>query len=171
MGSKDKKKVVYTSGSWDMFHVGHLNILEKSKSLGDVLVVGVSTDELITEYKNAPPVIPYEQRKQIIESLSCVDVAIKQTILTDIRQLEDYEVDIVTIGNDWKDKYLEGLEWMKKQPGKEVVYLEYTPGVSTTGIKRDIIRNTYDIIYAELQREIESMESWKNEQKPKEPSS
>ena len=167
MGSKDKKsKVVYTSGSWDMLHVGHLNILEKSKSLGDVLVVGVSTDELITEYKNAPPVIPYEQRKHIVESLSCVDVAIKQTILTDIRQLEEYEVDIVTIGNDWKDKYLEGLEWMKKQPGKEVVYLDYTPGVSTTGIKRDIIRNTYDIIYAELQRELESMESWKNKQKP-----
>ena len=160
MGSK-KQKIVYTSGSWDLFHVGHLNILERSKALGDVLVVGVSTDKLIEDYKGIPPIIPYEERLQIVESIGCVDMAVKQEVLTEIAQLIDLKIDLVTIGDDWKDKHLDGLEWMKKQPDKEVVYFEYTPGVSTTGIKRKIIQNTYDIISAELHREIEHMEEWK----------
>jgi len=158
---KNGKKIVYTSGSWDLLHVGHLNILEKSKALGSDLIVGVSTDELIEEYKGIPPIIPFEERLQLVESVGFVDRAVKQTVLTEIAQLEELEIDIVTIGDDWKDKHLDGLEWMNRQPGKEVVYFEYTPGVSTTSIKRRIIKNTYDIISAELQRELEHMEQWK----------
>lgn len=146
-----------------MFHVGHLNILERSKALGDYLIVGVSTDELIQDYKGMPPVIPYEERFRIVSAIGCVDKAVKQTILTEIRQLQEFDVDIVTIGDDWKNRYLEGLDWMMKQPGKQVVYFEYTPGVSTTGIKRNIIKNAYDIIYSELQREVQNAESWKKE--------
>jgi glycerol-3-phosphate cytidylyltransferase len=160
MGS-NKPKIVYTSGSWDLFHVGHLNILERSKAQGDVLVVGVSTDKLIENYKGIPPIIPYEERFQIIKSIGCVDMAVKQEVLTEIAQLKELNIDVVTIGDDWKDKHLDGLEWMKSQPDKEVVYFEYTPGVSTTGIKRKIIQNIYDIISAELRREIEHMEAWK----------
>jgi glycerol-3-phosphate cytidylyltransferase len=156
-------KIVFTSGSWDMFHVGHLNILEKSRALGDRLVVGVSTDELIEEYKGMPPVIPFEERLRIVSAMECVDVAVKQTILTEVRQLQEYDVDIVTIGDDWKEKYLEGLEWMEQQEGKEVVYFEYTPGVSTTGIKRKIIKNTYEIIAADMKREQKNIEHWKQE--------
>ena len=159
-----KSKVVYTSGSWDMFHVGHLNVLERSKEFGDVLIVGVSTDELIEEYKGMPPVIPFEERLRIIESIGCVDKAVKQTVLTEIAQLQELDVDVVTIGDDWKDKHLDGLEWMKGQPGKEVVYLEYTPGVSTTGIKRKIIQSSYEIISAEFKRETEHLEEWKRKQ-------
>ena len=91
-------------------------------------------------------------------------MAVKQTILTEIAQLQQYNVDIVTIGDDWKDKHLDGLEWMKAQPGKEVVYLEYTPGVSTTKIKKNIIQNAYEIIFSELSREIKHMEAWKQKQ-------
>ncbi len=155
---------VYTSGSWDMFHVGHLNILEKSRALGDRLVVGVSTDELIAEYKGMPPVIPFEERLRIVNSLKCVDLAIEQTILTEVRQLKEHDIDIVTIGDDWKEKYLEGLEWMKEQPGKEVVYFKYTPGVSTSGIKRKIINSTYEIIFADLKREEDNIEHWRARQ-------
>ena len=158
------KKIVYTSGSWDMFHVGHLNVLERSKACGDYLVVGVSTDDLIEEYKGFPPIIPFKERVRIVSALKCVDKVVKQTILTEIRQLQELDVDIVTIGDDWKDKHLDGLEWMKAQPRKEVVYLEYTPGVSTTGIKKKIIENSYQIISAELKREIEHMEKWKKAQ-------
>lgn len=160
----DITKRVFTSGSWDMFHVGHLNILERSKKHGDYLVVGVSTDELITEYKGIPPIIPFEERMRIVKSIGCVDEVVKQTKLTEIAQLIEYNIDIVTIGDDWKNKYLEGLEWMKNQPGKEVVYFDYTPGVSTTSIKKKIIQNTYEIISAEFQREINAMEEWKNKQ-------
>jgi glycerol-3-phosphate cytidylyltransferase len=157
-----KEKVVFTSGSWDMFHVGHLNVLRRSKELGDRLVVGVSTDELIADYKGSPPVIPFEERLEIVSSLKCVDVAVKQTVLTEIRQLQEFQVDIVTIGDDWKDRYLEGLEWMKEHG--EVVYLPYTPGVSTTSIKRKIIENIYSVIAADLRREMERPEQWKQKQ-------
>lgn len=161
---KDGKRIVFTSGSWDLLHIGHLNVLERSRALGDILIVGVSTDELITEYKGMPPVIPFEERLRLVQALGCVDVAVKQTILTEIAQLQQYNVDIVTIGDDWKDKHLDGLEWMKAQPGKEVVYLEYTPGVSTTKIKKNIIQNAYEIIFSELSREVKHMEAWKQKQ-------
>ena len=161
---EEKQKIVYTSGSWDMFHVGHLNILEKSKALGCYLVVGVSTDELIEDYKGLPPVIPFEERIRIVESIACVDKVVKQTVLTEISQLEENKVNIVTIGDDWMNKHLDGLEWMKSQPDKEVVYFEYTPGVSSTGIKKKIIQNTYEIISAQFQREVEHIEDWKNHQ-------
>jgi glycerol-3-phosphate cytidylyltransferase len=147
-----------------MLHIGHLNVLERSRALGDMLIVGVSTDDLIKEYKGMPPVIPFDERLRLVQALGCVDMAVKQTILTEIAQLQEYNVDVVTIGDDWKDKHLDGLEWMKAQPGKEVVYLEYTPGVSTTKIKKNIIQNAYEIIFSELSREIKHMEAWKQKQ-------
>lgn len=146
-------KRVFTSGTFDLFHIGHLNILERSAELGDELIVGVSTDELIEEYKGVRPIIPYEQRVRIVESIRCVTKVVKQTRLTDIAQLQQEKIDIVTIGDDWKDRYLEGLEWMKNQPGKQVIYFPYTEGISTTQIKRRIINDAGQIISAALHRE------------------
>lgn len=163
----EKKPVrVFTSGSFDLFHIGHLNILEKSANLGDELIVGVSTDELIQEYKGMKPIIPFEQRYRIIGSLKCVTKVVKQTKLTEIAQLKAEDIDIVTIGDDWKEKYLEGLEWMKKQPGKEVVYFPYTEGISTTSIKKVIIDSTNQIIEAAFKREEELDKNWKEDQHP-----
>ena len=90
---------------------------------------------------------------------------VKQVKLTEIAQLERENIDIVTIGDDWKDKYLEGLEWIKQQPGKRVVYFPYTPGVSTTGIKKRIIESTNEIIAAALQREVELDYNWPEDEK------
>lgn len=160
--TKKKPKTVFTSGSWDLFHVGHLNVLRRSKALGDRLIVGVSTDELIEDYKGMPPVIPFEERIEIVGAIDCVDLAVEQTILTEIRQLQEHEVDIVTIGDDWKGRYLEGLEWMEQHG--EVVYLPYTEGVSTTSIKRKIIDSIYQVIAADLRREVERPEEWKSKQ-------
>lgn len=158
-------KRVFTSGSFDLFHIGHLNILEKSAALGDELIVGVSTDELIEEYKGMKPIIPYEQRARIVASIKCVTKVVKQTKLTEIAQLQRENIDIVTIGDDWKGKYLEGLEWMKSQPGKEVVYFPYTPGVSTTQIKSQIIKSASDIIAAALSREEYIDKNWKEDER------
>lgn len=156
----DKEKVVvFTSGTWDMFHVGHLNILERSKQKGDVLIVGVSTDELIESYKGSKPVIPFKERIRLVQALRCVDQVVAQDSLMDIELLKRCDADIVTIGDDWKDKHLEGLEWMKSLPNKQVVYLEYTSGISTTGIKRHIIDNIYEIISAEFRREEHATET------------
>lgn len=162
---KEKKIRVFTSGSFDLFHVGHLNILEKSAALGDELIVGVSTDELIQHYKGMPPIIPFEQRARIVSSMKCVTKVVKQVKLTEIAQLQREEIDVVTIGDDWKNKYLEGLEWMKRQPGKKVVYFPYTPGVSTTSIKKRIIESTNEIIAAALQREAELDYNWPEDEK------
>ena len=162
---KEKKVRVFTSGSFDLFHIGHLNILEKSALLGDELIVGVSTDELIQHYKGMPPIIPFEQRMRIVSSIKCVTKVVKQVKLTEIAQLERENIDIVTIGDDWKDKYLEGLEWIKQQPRKRVVYFPYTPGVSTTGIKKRIIESTNEIIAAALQREAELDYNWPEDEK------
>lgn len=162
---KDKKIRVFTSGSFDMFHIGHLNILEKSALLGDELIVGVSTDELIEKYKGMKPVIPFEQRIRIVGAIKCVTKVVKQERLTEIAQLQREDIDIVTIGDDWIGKYLEGLEWMKKQPGKKVVYFPYTPGISTTGIKKKIIESTSEIIKAALKREEEIDKNWKEDDK------
>ena len=85
---------------------------------------------------------------------------VKQVKLTEIAQLQRENIDIVTIGDDWVDKYLEGLEWMKQQPGKEVVYFPYTPGVSTTIIKRKIIESANQIVYAALHREELKDKDW-----------
>lgn len=153
-------KRVFTSGSFDLFHIGHLNILEKSAALGDELIVGVSTDELIERYKGMPPIIPFEQRIRIVESIKCVTKVVKQTKLTEIAQLQRENIDIITIGDDWKDKYLKGLEWMKSQPGKEVVYFPYTEGISTTSIKREIITRANEIVAAALHREELKDKDW-----------
>ena len=162
----ERKKIrVFTAGSFDLFHIGHLNILERSAALGDELIVGVSTDELIQHYKGMPPIIPFEQRFRIISSLKCVTKAVKQVKLTEVAQLQREDIDIVTIGDDWINKYLEGLEWMKQQPGKEVVYFPYTPDVSTTSIKKKIIESTSEIIRAALQREAELDYNWPEDQK------
>ena len=145
-------KIVYTSGSWDLFHIGHLNVLEKSSSYGSKLIVGVSTDELVESYKGVKPIIPFEERMRIIDSLAMVDETIKQTVLMDVRILKAHKIDIATIGDDWIGKSLHGLDWMKANG--EVIYLPYTRHTSTTLIKRKIINKAYDLIRAELEREL-----------------
>lgn len=136
--TKKKKIRVYTAGTWDLFHVGHLNILRKSKSLGDELIVGVSTDELVTSYKTSLPAIPFEYRKAMLVNCKYVDKVVKQEKLLDPKQLKKLNIDILTIGDDWKNKYLEGLEWAKKQKNIRVIYLPYTKNISSTKIKQDI---------------------------------
>jgi len=127
---------VYTSGTWDLFHVGHLNILKASKKLGDYLVVGVSTDELIFSYKKHYPIISFEDRFKIIESCRYVDEVVKQEILLSIEEIDKINPDILTIGSDWKNKYLEGIEHFKKN--KRVVYFDYTDKVSSTIIRKKL---------------------------------
>ena len=138
-------KVVYTGGTWDLFHVGHLNILRESKKLGDYLIAGVSTDELVESYKGEKPYIPYQQRFEIVKAIKYVDKVVKQTIIEDINLLKKYNVSLTTIGSDWKNKYLEGLEWMK-QHGKDVIYLPYTDGISSTVIKQWIMERNSDLV-------------------------
>lgn len=131
-------KKVYTSGTFDLFHIGHLNIIRKSRALGDYLIVGVSTDELVASYKQAKPIVPFEDRAEIIRALAGVDLVVRQEELFSQKLMSELDVDVMTIGDDWKDKHHPGLEWARNHPKIELVFFPYTTSVSTTKIKHDI---------------------------------
>lgn len=131
------KRIVFSAGTWDLFHIGHLNILRTSKKFGDYLIVAVSTDDLVKSYKKFYPAIPYKDRVEIVKACKYVDKAVKQTKLIDVDQLKRYKVNVITIGSDWKDRRLEGLEWAKKN-GIDVIYIPYTKRINTSEIKKRI---------------------------------
>lgn len=125
-------KTVITYGTFDMFHIGHLNLLKRVKGLGDRLVVGVSTDEF-NALKGKKTLIPYEQRRQIVESIRGVDLVIPETDWEQkVRDIRKYEVSVFAMGNDWAGKF----DHLKEEC--EVVYLERTDGISTTELKQSL---------------------------------
>ena len=148
----NKKIVVYTAGSFDLFHYGHLNVLLKAKKLGDILIVGVSTNKLIKKYKKINPIIKYKERALIIENLKCVDKVIQQKSFFDIKQLRKYNIDIIVLGSDWKGKKFPELEKCLKKLKIKMVYVPYTKHLSSSKIKEKIIRNSYDIIKSQLKK-------------------
>ena len=131
-------RIVYTSGTFDLFHIGHLNVLRRSKALGDYLIVGVSTDELVETYKVKSPIIPYENRAEIVRHLDIVDQVVTQETLFDRDLMKRLGATIMTIGSDWKEKENDGLTMIMDDPDIHVVFLPYTTSVSTTEIKEAI---------------------------------
>ena len=129
--------IVYISGVWDLFHIGHLNALENARRLGDMLIVGVVTDEFCAEYKGEMPVIPFEERRHIVESLRCVNATVPVTSF-DIPPLE-YRVSIRAHGPGY-GQYQGQQALLRKiaNMGIEAVYIPRTEGVSTTIIKERI---------------------------------
>lgn len=123
----------YTTGVYDMFHIGHLNIIRRAKEQCDYLIVGVSTDDLVRQEKNKSPVIPYEERAAIISSLKYVDLVIPQTDKDKFRAWEMYHFQKMFVGSDWKGT----PQWEKYEKeftpvGVEIVYLPHTDGISST---------------------------------------
>lgn len=131
----------YTTGVFDMFHIGHLNILRRAKELCDYLIVGVTTDELCYKRKQKYPIINEKDRMAIVESIRYVDKVVPQVDMDKIRPVKEYGVNVVFVGSDWKgtaawQKYEE--EFSKE--GCSVVYLSHTDGISST-ILREILSN------------------------------
>ena len=137
-----KKKVIgYTSGVYDLFHIGHLNLLKKAKEQCDYLIVSVSTDELVQEYKNRRPIINLEDRIAIVEAIKYVDKVVPQINRDKLEAFHTFKFDKIFVGSDWKGSDLwNNLENELDQFGAKVVYFEYTAGTSTTEVKR-IIKN------------------------------
>ena len=106
--SGKKYKIGYTTGVFDMFHIGHLNIIKQAKEQCDYLVVGVSTDELVENYKHKKPVIPFEQRMEIVESIKYVDRVVAQTDMDKTVAWRELKFDAVFHGDDWKGSALYG---------------------------------------------------------------
>ena len=98
--------VVYTGGTWDLFHAGHLNVLKKAREFGDYVIVGVSTDHLVSTYKNSPPVLNWQQRSSIVKELKCVDEVVPQERLFDVDQFLKLGCDVFIIELDKPGVYL-----------------------------------------------------------------
>ena len=139
-----KKTVGYTTGVYDMFHVGHLHLLKKAKNNCDYLIVGVSTDELVKSYKNKTPVIPFEDRLEIISSLKFVDEVVAVTHRDKKKSAVDIGYDILFVGDDWKGSDIfNELEDFLALHDAQVHYFQYTKGVSSTQF-REILQEISD---------------------------
>lgn len=144
-----KKITIFTGGTFDLFHNGHLNILKRAKASGDYLIVGVSTDELVHTYKEEP-IVSYESRCAIIEEMRCVDQVVKQEKLFDVEQFQKLGADYFVVGDDWENNYSNtGLNWLRDN--HKLLFFPYTQGLSTTIIKQKIINNNISSIYEQLQ--------------------
>ena len=127
----------YTAGVFDLFHIGHLNILKRAKENCDLLIVAVSTDELVEEYKHKTPVIPYEERVAIVEAIKYVDKVVPQIDRDKIAAWEKYRFDKMFVGDDWKgSKLFSEVEEKLKPHGVEVIYFPYTNGTSSTKLNK-----------------------------------
>lgn len=128
----NKLVVGYTCGVFDLFHIGHLNLLRCAKGMCDKLIVGVSTDEVV-KYKNKTPVIPYEERAEIVRCVKFVDVVIPQKNLDKFEAWEKLHYDILFVGDDWYDSpKWNDLEQKLKKVGVKIVYFPYTKHISST---------------------------------------
>lgn len=138
-----KYKIGYTTGVYDMFHIGHLNVLKNSKEYCQHLIVGVTTDELVA-YKNTQSIIPFSERIEIVGNIKCVDQVVAQETMDKMEAWERLKFDVMFVGDDWK-----GTEkWNKIEEefsniGVDIVYLPYTTHTSSTQLKEtlEIIRN------------------------------
>ena len=127
-------KKVITYGTFDLLHYGHINLLKRAKSLGDYLIVGLSTDEFNNKEKNKECYFDYENRKSLLDAVKYVDLVIpEETWEQKVSDIKKYNVDVFVIGDDWKGKF----DYLKDF-GIEVVYLSRTKEISTSKIKNDL---------------------------------
>lgn len=136
----------YTTGVYDLFHIGHLNILEKAKSMCDYLIVGVSTDELVQKERNKTPVIPFSERVEIVKSIRYVDKVVPQETKNKKEAWDRLHFDKMFVGSDWQGT----PQWKKYEEefsplGVEIVYLPHTDGISSTLLTSFLKKETEDL--------------------------
>ena len=133
-------KIGYTTGVFDLFHIGHVNILKNSKELCDKLIVGVTTDELV-KYKFKKAVIPFSERIEIIRSCKYVDVAIPQYDMNKVDTIKRLKASFLFVGDDWyKTKKWKIQENELKKIKCKVIYFPYTKGTSSTLINKSLTK-------------------------------
>ena len=132
----------YTTGVFDMFHIGHLNILRRAKEKCDYLIVGVSTDECVESYKHHTPMIPFEQRAAIVEAIKYVDEVVPQATMDKMEFLKQRHFDVMFHGDEWKGTELYNkYEQEFAQYGARIEYLSHTDGISSTMLRERINKN------------------------------
>ena len=127
---------------FDLFHIGHVNVLKKAKSMCDKLIVGVSSDNLVFKYKKKKPIISFQERSKIVKSIKYVDHVIKQNTLDKVKILKKYKFDVMFVGDDWYNTpKWKTIDDQFKSEGVKIIYFPYTKGTSSTKINR--ILNTF----------------------------
>lgn len=134
-----KYKIGYTTGVYDMFHIGHLNVIKRAKDQCEYLIVGVTTDELCYKRKKKYPIICEEDRMAIIRELRCVDEVVVQEDMNKLAAVKKFNADAVFVGSDWKGTDM----WIKYEKqfaevGCTVVYLDHTDGISSTILREKL---------------------------------
>ena len=134
------KKIGYTTGVFDLFHIGHLNILKRARLECDYLIVGITTDELAMSIKGEKPFIPFEERMEIVESIKFVDEVVPQTTYNKMKAWNNLKFDRMFVGDDWKNT----KEWIQIEKdfskyNVEIIYFSYTTHTSST-ILRDVLK-------------------------------
>ncbi len=134
--AEKKYKIGYTTGVFDMFHIGHLNILRRAKEMCEYLIVGVSTDEVVETYKKKTPIIPFDERCAIVSAIKFVDKVVPQTSMDKMEAYKELKFDALFHGSDWKgsDMYNKIVEEFQSV-GVDVVFLPHTEGISSTTIR------------------------------------
>ena len=135
------KTVVYTSGTFDMLHYNHIKMIEYARELGDILIIGVNTDELVVSYKSQP-IIPFEERIFLVKALKYPDIVIPQHSLDHHDKVKNLNFDVFVVGDDWAGRF----DYLKEQ-GVSVVYFPYGQGVSSSGLKQKIYKE-----YSKMQK-------------------
>jgi len=137
--TEKKYKIGYTTGVFDMFHIGHLNILKRAKEQCEYLIVGVSTDELVLEYKNKKPCIPFEQRLAIVDAIKYVDKVVAQTDMDKYSAWVNLRFQAIFHGDDWKGSEMyKKVETELSAVGVDLVFLPHTEGISSTALTKEI---------------------------------
>ncbi len=132
--------IVYTVGTFDLLHVGHLALLSYCKTLGDVVAVGVASDEVVNLYKPHVPVIPLNQRMEMLKALQCVDIVRPYHQLEYVSGCRELKADIFVIGGDWGCELPNlDVEAYLKAEGKQIIQIRYNPRTSSTEIKQTVI--------------------------------
>ncbi|MDR2385034.1 MAG: adenylyltransferase/cytidyltransferase family protein [Tannerella sp.] len=149
------KIIVYTSGTFDMFHYNHLKMINYARSLGDILIVGVSTDELVSSYKEKP-IIPFNERLQIIEALKTPDIVIPQRTLDHTEIIKKLNIDAFVVGDDWVGKY----DYLKDF-GVQVFYFPYGSGISSSSLKKTIYNSYESSLLKERNAKPETIKGYK----------
>ena len=129
----------YTTGVFDMFHIGHLNILRQAKEQCEYLIVGVSTDELVERYKNKTPIIPFAERIAIVEAIRYVDEVVPQTTMDKLEAWQRLHFDAIFHGDDWKGSAMyEQVEQSLRTVGCDTVFIPHTQGVSSPALSQTL---------------------------------
>lgn len=136
------KKVGYIQGTFDLFHIGHLNLIKNAKKYCDYLIVAVNSDELVHDYKKHYPTIPFNERLEIVNNIKMVDKVVKADDRDKIKAYNKYKFDYLIMGDDWKGTNFYNIveKEINDETNAKIIYLPYTNTTSTTIIKQNIIK-------------------------------